>query len=430
LQKDAPISTHSCKYSLPGFWVDELFELTGSGYLRLPEYDLCLSADGLDAGAHVNSIDCAAASVHAWNVSSGGRVSPADAPALCLTLAAEKVYVNSSPANLTPYSSRSISIEPCARSLVTHQQWKWSDPSEQKTQTANMLRSGMSPAVAKAIRELGAEIRPPETAALYANEPRMFGAADVSVSDVIAYGPVEGQQLQVYSGINRNNPQNAAPILVLVHGGGFSAGGLDNLVHVATHFAALGYLVVNVTYPLAPGATWPSGSDSVAGAIRWVKDNAADNKANPERIFVLGHSAGGAHVADYVFRPGLGDGDSPVVAGAILASPVLVLDPENPAPFTAAYFGEDSDEWEGRQTVGNIERTSIPVLTLVAEYDPDMFHTGTARLLNELVVDNDVKTRIRQMPGHNHISYILSIGTGDTLAVEEVIDFMSTAGHD
>ncbi|MBT5032340.1 MAG: alpha/beta hydrolase fold domain-containing protein [Proteobacteria bacterium] len=428
MRKDAPVTTHSCKYSIPGFWVDELFEMTDSGQLRLPEYDLCLSAESQQAGSYVNTIDCSEDTVHAWTVESNGHVSPANASDLCLTLSSDRTYVNSAPANLTPYSSRSVSLENCNSDLEDYQSWKFADPSGQKTQTANTLREGMDAATARGIRELGNEIRPPETFALYANQSRMFTAADVTVSDEIHYGPDEGQQLQVYSGNNRNNPQNAAPIILLVHGGGFARGDLNSFTHLATQFAGLGYIAVNMTYPLAPAASWPSGAQSVAGAVGWIKENAAEIKGNPDNIFVLGASAGGAHVADFVFRPGVVGGESPEVAGVILSSPVLVVNSENPPQ--SSYFGEDADAWQGMQTLGNIERTSIPVLTMVAEFDPDQFKTSTAQLLNELLVDKGVNTRISQMRGHNHISYLEAIGTSDTQALQEILDFIATAGRD
>ena len=429
LRKDAPISTHSCKYSLPGFWVDELFELTDSLQLRLPEYDLCLSAEALEAGSHINTVACEDSAAHAWVVNADGRVTPEGAPALCVTLAAQKVYVNSALGNITPYSSRSVSLEDCSSNRQYYQRWRWADSDEIVTRTANTMRSGMSAEVARKIRELGNEIRPPETAALYADQPRMFNSADVTVSDAVSYGPHDQQQLQVYSGNNRNHPQRAAPIIVLVHGGSFSAGDLGSLAHAATHFAGLGFVVVNMTYPMAPEATWPSGGESVALAVMWVKENAADLNGSADRIFLLGHSAGGAHVADFIFRPSVVDAAGAEVAGAILASPVVNLDTDDPDPFTAPYYGDNSDQWGQKQAAGNVERTSIPVLTLVAEYDPDGFHKGVAMLNSELVVENGVRMRLRQMPGHNHISYIAAIGTRDTLTTEEVIDFVTTAGR-
>jgi acetyl esterase/lipase len=430
LQKEGPITTHTCKYDRPGFWVDELFEMTASNQLRLSEYGLCLSASAMEPGADIDIVDCAAGRAHGWSIHSGGRVTPAEAPGLCMTLSSERVFVNSTVGNLTPNSTRSVSLESCASALHYRQSWRWSDPSELKTLTANTLRAGMDAKTAAGIRELGNEIRAQETVELIATLPRMFTAADVSVSDEIDYGPDERQRLQVYAGVNRNHPRNAAPIILLVHGGGFSRGGLGTYVKVATHFAALGYIAVNMTYPLTPEATWPSGAQSVARAVRWIRKNAAELNGDPDSIFVLGTSAGGAHVADFVFRPGLVDGESPTVAGAILASPAIELDPESASPATRAYFGEPAEDWKDKQTLGNIERTSIPVLLMVAEYDPDRLHVSAAKLFHELVVDRGVKTRIKQMRGHNHASYIVSIGTADTQAAEEIIDFMATTGRD
>ena len=410
LQKDAPINTHTCKYNRPGFSIDELFEVTERNHFRMPEYDLCLAVNAFVAGSHVNTIDCAADKVHAWTMHADGRVTPSDTSKLCLTSSSEKVYVNSSIANLTPNSTRSVSLENCASELEQYQSWRWSDPSELDTLTANTLRAGMDAATAARIRELGNVVKAKETAALYATHERMFSAADVVVSDEIAYGPEEGQRLQVYHGVKRNHPQNAAPILLLVHGGSFVRGDLDSFTDAATHFAGLGYVVVNMTYPLIPKATWPMGAQSVASAVRWIKENATDIKGDADSIFVLGRSAGGAHVADFVFRPGILEGESPTIAGAILASPTI-------AP---------TDERRDGQVLGNIERTSIPVLIIVAEFDPDRFRTGTANLYRELIVDKGVHPRMRQMRGHNHTSYTTAIGTADTQAAEEIIDFMHT----
>jgi acetyl esterase/lipase len=426
LQKDAPINTHSCKYNRPGFSIDELFEVTASDHFRMPEYDLCLAADGREAGSSVYTIDCAATNVHAWTVHADGRVTPSDATGICLTLSSEKVYVNSSVANLTPNSTRSVSLESCTSERAQFQSWRWSDPSELDTLTANTLRAGMDAAMAASIRELGNTVRARETYALYAAESRMFSAADVVVSDEIDYGPEDGQRLQVYHGINRNHPQRAAPIMLLVHGGGFARGGLADFATAATHFAGLGYVVVNMTYPLLPKAAWPIGAESVASAVRWIRENAVDIKGNPDSIFVLGRSAGGAHVADFVFRPGIIEGDSLTIAGAILASPAISLNPERGSEGQLAYYGAAIEEWQNKQILGNIERTSIPVLIMVAEFDPDPIKTGTANLFRELLVDKGASPRIRQMRGHNHTSYTVAIGTADTQAAEEIIDFMHT----
>lgn len=428
MQKDAPITTHTCKYNRPGFSVDEEFVITESNHLRMPEYDLCLSAESREPGARVYTLDCAADAVHGWLVQDNGRVTPTDARDLCLTLSSEAVYVNTAPGNLTANSSRDISMQPCSNStMLEFQQWRWSDLAEQNTESANTLRSGMSAEIAAGIRELGRNVRIAETAALYENEPRAFGAADVIVSDPISYGSHEQQLLQVYTGRNRNSPRNDAPVLVLVHGGGYLRGSLASHAPVATNFAALGFVVVNITYPLAPAAKWPSGAQSVAAAVGWVKSNVRDYKGNPDNVIVFGNSAGGTHVADYVLRPSLADGESPEVAGAIVASPggVVISPPADGREHP--YWGDLSTDAAAKQVVGNIERTSIPMLVITAEYDPDRFQVAAAQLVHELMVEHGVRVRTRQLRGHNHSSYMAGVGTADKRLEQEIIDFLATA---
>ena len=285
MQLDAPITTHTCKYSLPGFDVDEIFE-HADGKLMLVNYDRCLSADSMEAGrADVNSIDCGDA--HEWQVHADGRVTPTADSSQCLTLAAERVFVNTSIGTVPPYSSRAVSLEPCTADVSYRQRWRWSETDEMPTWNANSLRDGMTRAAREANREIGPAVDPAATAAIYADAPRAFGAADVTVSDEIAYGPEEGHRLRVYEGNNRNSPGVGAPIILLVHGGGFSRGDLNNLAHVAIHFAGLGFVAVNMTYPLAPEHTWPSGAEAVDAAVEWIHAHIGDYRGNPARLYSL-----------------------------------------------------------------------------------------------------------------------------------------------
>jgi acetyl esterase/lipase len=426
MRKDAPINTHTCKYDRPGFSIDEEFDVTDSQQLRLPEYNLCMSAGSFEAGSDVFTIDCGLENAHGWTLHDSGRVTPIGNNDLCLTLSGDREFVNSSVGNLIPNSTRQVTLEDCAKVREYFQSWRWSDLAEQNTPSANALRAGMSRGTAVGIRELGYAVKAPETAALFAAEPQMFSAADVSISDEIAYGPADRQRLQVYSGLNRNNPQNKAPVVLMVHGGGFARGGLASFAGGATHLAALGHVVVNMTYPLTPNATWPDGANNVASAVRWIKENAADLKADPDKIFVLGQSAGATNVADFVFRPSLIEGGYPLVAGAILAAPgVEQKAGPTPGP-NSDYFGENSDDWASKQVLGNIESASIPVLILVGEYDPEKQRIGTAKLFQDLVVNHGAMTRFRQLKGHNHTSYVGTMGTADTRAAEEILDFIAT----
>ena len=207
LQKNAPTITHTCKYNRPGYDVDELFEVTVDGHFRMPEYDLCLAAPDRSAGAALNTIDCSAKDVHAWTVHDNARLTPSGNPELCVTLSSNRTFVNSSVGNLVPNSTRTITLEHCAKELSPVQSWRWSDPNERDTRNANTLRAGMDATVTASIRAMGSQIKAKETAELMATLPRLFTSADVTISQEISYGSDVAQRLQVYTGNNRNNPK-------------------------------------------------------------------------------------------------------------------------------------------------------------------------------------------------------------------------------
>ncbi len=425
MQLDGPIGTHSCKYSLPGFDVDEIVELRDDKLL-LVNYDRCLAVDAMEAGADIKPIQCDDA--HGWQIHADGRVTPLSSADFCMALDPERIFVNSSPGTVPPYSMRRVTLEPCSAVDAHLQRWRWAAPDERVTYNANSLRSGIPREARASIEQIGAVINPQATIAIYADAPRAFGPADVTVSEEISYGPNERHLLRVYEGVNRNpsGGSGGAPVLVLVHGGGFRGGNLNSLHHVATHFAGLGFVTVNITYPLSPEHTWPSGADAVARAVDWVGKNIGDYRGDAERIYLMGHSAGGNHVANYVFRPSLSSGTTQV-AGAILASPALELDAGAPAEPYSHYFNVDSRPWSEIRLLDNIESASVPVLITVAQFDPEPFHKSTAQLYGQLIGEFGARPRLRQIPGHGHISYITAIGTSDRLFVEEALDFMLEA---
>src|SRR6185503_5206334 len=78
-----------------------------------------------------------------------------------------------------------------------------------------------------------------------------------------------------------------------IHGGGFTAGSKDTLADRVAPFAALGYVAIPVQYRLAGEAKWPAQIDDVKAAIRWTRANAGMLGINPDRIAIVGYSAGG-----------------------------------------------------------------------------------------------------------------------------------------
>jgi acetyl esterase/lipase len=101
--------------------------------------------------------------------------------------------------------------------------------------------------------------------------------------------------------LDANVPDGAGPfpVVIAVHGGGWSSGdktGKGDFAPVLKLLTTNQFTWFSIDYRLAPTNRWPACFDDVQTAIRWVKVHAAEYKGDPNRIALLGYSAGG-HLA-------------------------------------------------------------------------------------------------------------------------------------
>jgi acetyl esterase/lipase len=90
-----------------------------------------------------------------------------------------------------------------------------------------------------------------------------------------------------------------APVMVMIHGGGWSGGDKGNrglIENKVPFFSENGFVFVSINYRLSPAVKHPAHIQDVAEAIAWVYDNIGKYGGEKDKIFVIGHSAG-AHLA-------------------------------------------------------------------------------------------------------------------------------------
>jgi acetyl esterase/lipase len=257
----------------------------------------------------------------------------------------------------------------------------------------------------------------------------------------IAYGSHERQRLDVFAS-QQTRREGHADVVLFVHGGAFLRGSksFNGLIYdnVSRWFARRGCVALNVEYRLAPGAPYPAGADDVAAALAWAQAHVEEFGGNPRRIFLVGHSAGGAHVATYLGDPlfaGL-RAEGPGVAGTVLISARLVADvhADNPnAAGVRAYFGADETRYTARSPLTYAARIDVPLMVVVAEYEnPYLDAYGAAFFTRVLEARQRVGAaaaprapRFMQMLRHNHTSVVAHFDSGETLLGDAMLDFFS-----
>src|SRR5215467_6180315 len=87
------------------------------------------------------------------------------------------------------------------------------------------------------------------------------------------------------------------PVMMFVHGGGFTVGIKDQYAFVGQVFAAYGIATAVISYRLSPKTSYPGHVQDVARAFAWLRAHAAEYGGKADRIFISGHSAGATLVA-------------------------------------------------------------------------------------------------------------------------------------
>lgn len=249
--------------------------------------------------------------------------------------------------------------------------------------------------------------------------------SSVKVTRDIKYGLHAKQGFDLYEPISKEG--TSSPILVFLHGGSFVAGDKATYANVGYHFAKHGIPTVIMTYRLAPEFKWPSGTLDLAAQIKWIRDNSQKiSNGDTSKVFLFGHSAGAQHVASYIFEeeyqiPNDGVMGAILASGSVYDTDILNSDAD---PQYYDYFGHDNKLYPVRSVLHKLEGRKIPTFVTYAEYDKDNFQYQASRIINALYKRDNQMPAVKQVMGHNHLSEVFHLNTGDESLGDEIIKFI------
>jgi triacylglycerol lipase len=288
--------------------------------------------------------------------------------------------------------------------------------------------------IGQAIRASGAVIDLKQMVSLYAPLHEVEPYQGIAVRRDIAYGPNDRHRLDLF-GLAGTGQR---PILLFVHGGGYIAGdrrvrpGSPFYDNVALWAARHGFLAVNMSYRLAPDASWPAVQDDMALAIKWLIDNSPAFGGDPRSLVLMGHSAGATHIACFLAHPARWPGArarAAVLLSATLgASNDMQIEPDD-APFVGherAYFGTDQGRYGTQGALPGLVECGISIMAVSPEFDPGFFKRHFDHLAR-IAPFGDTLHRTLALAGHNHMSQLFCLNTDDTLLGDAILDFVGQA---
>lgn len=211
------------------------------------------------------------------------------------------------------------------------------------------------------------------------------------------------------------------PAVLVIHGGSWIGGKKAEMDRYARRLAKAGFVAVNIDYRLAPGHAHPAQIEDCRAALHWLRAQAVRFAIDPERVGVMGYSAG-AHLALLL---GLGDSERPadrikaIVAGS--APTDLRVYPKS--PYVNSLLGGPP---EGREQA---YADASPV-THVSPDDPPVFiyhgrrdslvEIGQAELLVSALQKAGVEVEFQVEPFGHALTYVLDRG-----AFSKAMDFLA-----
>lgn len=253
----------------------------------------------------------------------------------------------------------------------------------------------------------------------------------VSTMD-LAYGVHARQKLDLYLPEISTAGSTTLPVVIFIHGGGFTRGDKSSGANIAGYFADKGIAAISANYRFPPEHTWPSGAEDVGDMIQWVHRNASDYGIDAERIFLMGHSAGAGHVASYVFFEEFQVFEDGVAGALLVSGPTyeldLVLNEEGIAlafDGEAAYFGRDLSQYASMSSIKNIAGRKIPLLIAYAENDTPNIQIENAALIQAVFERDKILPTVIQGIGHDHMSIGQHLEAGqDSIVGAQMISFI------
>lgn len=224
-------------------------------------------------------------------------------------------------------------------------------------------------------------------------------------------------------------------VIVFIHGGSWRSGKKDTYWFLGRNFARKGKVFVAINYPLTPNAQYEKKGYDCAKALAWVKANIAKYGGNPDRVFVMGHSAG-AHLAALINQ------DPKYFESAGIKNPIkgVILNDafglnihqymklqintgDKYIPGFLQTFSDDEQEWKKASPFYTINNIQNPYLMFVGDKTYLSIVMQTPAYKDEMLKQQK-EVKFIEIKGKKHIGMITQMIFGWNKLYDQIIHFI------
>jgi acetyl esterase/lipase len=232
-------------------------------------------------------------------------------------------------------------------------------------------------------------------------------------------------KLDLYLPEGRSN----APVIVSYYGNQLMGGDKTEDAFIGQRFASAGFVTAVVNYRLSPGVSHPAHVQDAAASFAWVKRRIAEYGGNPDRIFVIGYSAGGYLAAllstdrRYLAAHNLSPRD---IRGTVPVSAFYWVERRGVAPDRdKSVWGTSRDAWIDASPAHHLRSDAPPMLILYADRDEDWRREQNVAVASAMKTAGHPNVEIAMIGDRTHSTIWRRVGNDGDETAERIIRFVS-----